>query len=401
MSFLGVLFKPFKKLVKKIGKGIKKVVKKIGKAVGKLGIVGQIGMMLLMPYASAALGSFFGASGTLSSWGATLLSKSNIAAKALGHTLNAINTVGTMAGKAYTSVTGTINNAFDTVMQKGTQFLERIGFKKPGISTQADALADSVASGIAPDGGIPAVGTGEGAATITKPQTFMDTIKATQSDTLSPNELYQNYQKKLLQGDSRVLQGLQEAQGKQVADFLNEPISLLNKTGGDSVVKAATPTFNISTPTLPNVADETLGSKLSGFVGEQVQAGLTKAKNTIGTEIQNIITAPVDAVKDKATEALKVKTLETLGLEDPVQGSDYSQYKTPVPEAVATDSGIDFTNSYAINAFAQQGNNTVPYGLSNAGHVSSIFDPQNNPTTNSFMTEYYLAPNVNRQLGVA
>ena len=345
--------------------------------------------MLLMPYASAALGSFFGASGTLSSWGATLLSKPGIGRAALGHTLNAINTVGTMAGKAYTSVTGTINNAFDTVMQKGTQFLERTGFKKPGISTQADALADSVASGIAPDGGIPAVGAGEGAATITKPQTFMDTIKATQSDTLSPNELYQNYQKNAAQN---------VATKSPFSSSLEK--SLLESTI-DPVQTAATPTFNISTPTLPNVADETLGRKISGFVGEQVQAGLTKAKNTIGTEIQNIITAPVDAVKDKATEALKVKTLETLGLEDPVQGSDYSQYKTPVPEAVATDSGIDFTNSYAINAFAQQGNNTVPYGLSNAGHVSSIFDPQNNPTTNSFMTEYYLAPNVNRQLGVA
>ena len=51
MSFLGALFKPFKKIIKKIGKGIKKVVKKIGKVVNKLGIVGQIGMMFLMPYA--------------------------------------------------------------------------------------------------------------------------------------------------------------------------------------------------------------------------------------------------------------------------------------------------------------------------------------------------------------
>ena len=59
MGLLGALFKPFKKIVKKIGKGIKKVVKKIGKAVGKLGIVGQIGMMFLMPYAAGALGSFF------------------------------------------------------------------------------------------------------------------------------------------------------------------------------------------------------------------------------------------------------------------------------------------------------------------------------------------------------
>jgi len=389
MSFLGALFKPFKKLVKKIGKGIKKVAKKIGKAVGKLGIVGQIGMMFLMPYASAALGSFFGASGTLSSWGATLLSKPGIGRAALGHTLNAINTVGTMAGKAYTSVTGTINNAFDTVMKKGTQFLERTGLKTPGASTPTDALADlssAVESGQAIDPSLRSV-----------KDTNLMRIKPESNLT---EELYKGYQKQAtedLATKSPFSSSLESIAGG--GGEVGRTQSLLESTI-DPVQTAATPTFNISTPTLPNVADETLGSKLSGFVGEQVEAGLTKAKNTIGTEIQNIITAPVDAVKDKATEALKVKTLETLGLEDPVQGSDYSQYKTPVPEAVATDSGIDFTNSYAINAFAQQGNNTVPYGLSNAGHVSSIFDPQNNPTTNSFMTEYYLAPNVNRQLGV-
>tara|TARA_B100000902_G_C26617941_1_gene578354 strand:+ start:13 stop:534 length:522 start_codon:yes stop_codon:yes gene_type:complete len=142
MGLLGALFKPFKKLVKKIGKKVKKVFKKIGKAIGKLGIVGQIGMMFLMPYAAGALGSFFGTAGTLSKWGATLLSKGGIASKALGHTLNAINTVGTTIGKVYTGVTDTISNAFDTVMKKGTQFLEKTGFKTPGASTPTDALTD-------------------------------------------------------------------------------------------------------------------------------------------------------------------------------------------------------------------------------------------------------------------
>ena len=42
-----------RKTVKKIGRGIKKVVKKIGKAFGKLGIVGQIGLMFLMPHLGA------------------------------------------------------------------------------------------------------------------------------------------------------------------------------------------------------------------------------------------------------------------------------------------------------------------------------------------------------------
>ena len=131
MSFLGALFKPLKKIVKKIGKKVKKVFKKIGRAVGKLGIVGQIGMMFLMPYAAGALGSFFGSAGTLSKWGATLLGKPGIASKALGHTLNAINTVGTTIGKVYTGVTDTISNAFDIVMNKGREIL---GIPKAPVS---------------------------------------------------------------------------------------------------------------------------------------------------------------------------------------------------------------------------------------------------------------------------
>ena len=46
-----------------IGKGNKKVVKKIGKAFGKLGIVGQIGLMFLMPH----LGTMWG---NIGSWAA-------------------------------------------------------------------------------------------------------------------------------------------------------------------------------------------------------------------------------------------------------------------------------------------------------------------------------------------
>ncbi len=56
------IFKGIKKVVKKIGRGIKKVAKKVGKFVGKiiepfqkLGIVGQIGLMFLMPHAAGWL----------------------------------------------------------------------------------------------------------------------------------------------------------------------------------------------------------------------------------------------------------------------------------------------------------------------------------------------------------
>ena len=140
MGFFSKVWKGLKKGVKKIARGIKKVVKKVGRAIGKLGIVGQIGMMFLMPYAMGALGSMFGATGTLSSWSTTLLGHSNIASQALGHTLNLVNTAGTMAGQAYKSVTGAISGAFD----KTGNFLKGRGFvATPTIDPNMTASAFS------------------------------------------------------------------------------------------------------------------------------------------------------------------------------------------------------------------------------------------------------------------
>ena len=405
MSFFGVLFKPFKKLVKKIGKGIKKVAKKIGKAVGKLGIVGQIGMMFLMPYAVGALGSFFGASGTLSSWGATLLKSSNIGARALGHTLNAVNTVGTMAGKAYTTVTNTISNAFNSVVNTGKKGLTKMGFGK-GVNVPADVVGGTLpeAPSFYAD----------------KPATFMDKVGSIKPDSLAGGEnftenLFKGYEKSIAQGDSRILQGLQEAQGIREAAFLTEGgiakgsidyNSLLSpeKTVADMASSNITATMAppvISNPSVTmDVAGDTLIAKGKSFLSEQVQAGFTSAKEKLGAEIQNVITAPVDAITGKASEIAKVKTLEMLGIEEPVQGAEHGTYN-PTPLLAGTDSGIDFTNSYVVDSFAKQGNNHLAYGIANRGYVGNLFDPQNNPTANDFMSQYYVGANVNRQLGVA
>ena len=131
-----------RKKAKQIGKGIKKVFKKIGKAIGKLGVVGQIGMMFLMPYATKALGSFFGASGKLATWSTKLLGKAGIGSKALGHTLNLINKAGTFAGKVYSGVTETINGAID----RTGNFLKGRGFVKTPV-VSSDILAQGVDAG--------------------------------------------------------------------------------------------------------------------------------------------------------------------------------------------------------------------------------------------------------------
>jgi hypothetical protein len=139
MGILSKAWKGIKKAVKKVGKGIKKVFKKVTGAIGKLGIVGQIGMMFLMPYATSALGSFFGASGKLATWSSKLLGKAGMGSKALGHTLNLVNKAGTFVGKVYSGVTETISGAID----RTGNFLKGRGFVKTPV-VSPDILAQGV-----------------------------------------------------------------------------------------------------------------------------------------------------------------------------------------------------------------------------------------------------------------
>jgi len=112
MGFFKKVFKGIKKVAKKIGKGIKKVVKKVGKAFGKLGIVGQIGLMFLMPHLS--LSSAWGQLGSFASKGTSLLHK------AVGAVYNA----GNMVGNVYKTVTEAIGNGFD----RASNYLKGEGF---------------------------------------------------------------------------------------------------------------------------------------------------------------------------------------------------------------------------------------------------------------------------------
>ena len=126
MGLLKKLWKGVKKVVKKIGKGIKKVVGKIGAAIGKLGVIGQIGMMFLMPYAMSGLSSFFGGVGAkIATWSTNLATSNPLVSKFLG----AVHKAGSMAVNAYNTVTTAIGNGVD-----------RVGnfFKGEGFTLSAD-----------------------------------------------------------------------------------------------------------------------------------------------------------------------------------------------------------------------------------------------------------------------
>ena len=391
MGLLGALFKPFKKIVKKIGKGIKKVVKKIGKAVGKLGIVGQIGMMFLMPYAAGALGSFFGASGQLASWGTTLLKGSGIASKALGHTLNAINTVGTMAGKVYTGVTDTIGKAFDVVTGKGK------------IADVGQAMKDAV-TGVTDSTKLmsPKYLETQQALTASAKEASKSLVEKSLQEGLKDfptigesaipetniNDLFKKYEQQTsigLDPADQALLGLQPSTLKPTdigSNFINN-------------IQARTPAEDAI---LGDMGDVVLNAD------QQENTLLGRVKNFATETFQEVKGDVVEKGKQKIKTFAKNKTMEFLGFQEgaaQVQGDNGSYNGSMIPMLSRTDSGVDFTNSATIDAFAKQGNNHLAYSMANLGHVGNLFDRYNNPVANEQMTAYYLAPNVNKQLAGA
>ena len=106
MGFFKKLFKGVKKVVKKIGKGIKSAFKSVGKFMGKLGIVGQIGLGLLLPGVGAMLGK---AAGFLIGTGGTV-------ATAAGNFINAALNIGTKVGNVFQTVTKGVTKVIGDVV---------------------------------------------------------------------------------------------------------------------------------------------------------------------------------------------------------------------------------------------------------------------------------------------
>ena len=175
MGIFSKIFKGIKKVVKKIGKGIKKVVGKIGRAFGKFGIVGQLGLMFLMPYALTGLASLWGtAAGTagvtastvgatagatataaaattagtgFGGWAANMAAKKGLSG-ILGKTAQLIHSAGTLAAKPFSFVSDVIGSSVDFLVGKGTDLVNGVknvfGIGTPttgGITVPLDSLA--------------------------------------------------------------------------------------------------------------------------------------------------------------------------------------------------------------------------------------------------------------------
>jgi len=345
-----------------------------------------------MPYAAGALGSFFGASGQLASWGTTLLKGSGIASKALGHTLNAINTVGTMAGKVYTGVTETVGKAFDVVSGKA-----KIGDVGKALKDTVTGVADSTKLMS------PKYLEAQQALTASAKEASKSLVEKSMQEGLKDfssigesaipetniNDLFKKYEQQTgigLDPADQALLGLQPPTPKPTnigSNFIKN-------------IQAKTPAEKAMFPS--DVSDVILNAD------QQENTLLGRVKDFTTETFQEVKGDVVEEGKQKIKTFAKNKTMEFLGFQEgaaQVQGDNGSYNGSMIPMLSRTDSGVDFTNSETIDAFAKQGNNHLAYSMANLGHVGNLFDRYNNPVANEQMTAYYLAPNVNKQLAGA
>ena len=146
MGLFSKIKKGFKKIVKKVGRGIKKVAKGIGKVLGKIakpfqkfGILGQIALSFIMPWAVGGImkGMGYLASSSFGTFASGLAGKSNLFLKAAGKLAQGINFGAAKINQAYTFISDGISKGLDWVGEQGAKL-------KKGITNKFDAAKEWV-----------------------------------------------------------------------------------------------------------------------------------------------------------------------------------------------------------------------------------------------------------------
>jgi hypothetical protein len=119
MGFFSKVFKGVGKVFRKIGRGLKKIAAKFGKFMGKIGIIGQIGLSLLLPGIGTMLGNLAG-----SMINTTLGGIAGAVVKGAGAVLNTAVNIGTKVGSTFKTITEGVTKVMGEVATVG---LDKLG----------------------------------------------------------------------------------------------------------------------------------------------------------------------------------------------------------------------------------------------------------------------------------
>lgn len=289
MGIFSKVWKGIKKTVKKIGKGIKKVFGKVATAFGKLGIVGQLGLAILMPYALSALSGFAGAAlGKVGTWSATLLKSSNVFAKAVGYGLKGVHMAGTAVGNMYTSITDTISAGVDKTK-------EFFGFEPTAKVDLPNKINGDIEFQINKDGTIKWDSSNdfgaskvdisafkEGTLELKGTQTFAE--RAVSSSATSAAHIVDFVPESLLgKSTSLVDSATTTSMFQDIASGTKEFFSDINVTNADSKIRKDIADFSVydyAKTTVTGAVDE-------AFTGGVVAAGQQKVAGALGYKVPN------------------------------------------------------------------------------------------------------------------
>jgi len=283
MGFFKNIVKGVGKVFKNIGKGVTKVFKKFGKFMGKIGIVGQIAMMFILPGIGAALMKGFGAlwtgvvgqtaaqgaaaaaaTGAATATAATAGGASAAAAAASGATAAA--GVSTAASGLLGSSSAILRGA-GMVLEKGAQFARTI---QAGYKTVSQAVTGAFAETGKWIGGKLGMKTAEGAA-----------MKGS----------WANYSQGVTDSFAKL--------GDKAAEFWS-PVADIGKVGGNTAIKL--PKIGTNAAEAAKATAGELARTSSDFVPEAANAGsgittdismpTTELKSQIAKGAESTFTSP-------------------------------------------------------------------------------------------------------------
>jgi len=361
MGFFSKLFKPMKKVWKKIGKGIKKAFMKIGKFMNKIGIVGQIALGLILPGIGQALGAWAGTA-----------SSTVFGAAAKGFVNAAIN-IGTKVGSVFKTVTQgvtkVIGQTVGTVINKipgAGDFIKDLTMGKIDITQMKNF-------------------TGDGGVFETAGKVLTDTMNAGKDlfsmDTLVGKNKFAVEAMKSKVAEAIPTSGNFSKAGIDTFDSTRPQMSGL--TDGDTTnafTEISKPDSIMAKPTtVEKVVTETVDDS---FIGK-LKTGVSDGKEYLGEKVGSIIPDAIDQTAKTITDLPSNLIKKEAGLIGPAkQGNVYSSQPAQFT-AVGTGADSMLMNTGAI----QQDMSAGLQGM--FGNPSAIFnDLQAKQETENYQAQF-------------
>jgi len=378
MGFFSKVFKGVGKVFKKIGKGIKSAFKKFGRFMGKIGILGQIAMMFILPGIGNAILGTAGSLATVAGIGGATVTAAAIPASGLLG--GALGSIGVAAGKAAVWVgnkIATVKNVFSNITQGVTETLgnfaktagKKLGFKGEMFTNAADNFFSSGTTG-----GETAFSKSFGSSSkfqnlttdFSKVSKAIDDIEIEskidsgssnmQGMLDSTNEIIKN-DFELPQGSSN-MQGMLDSTNEIIKNDFELPQGSSNMQGMlDSANETIKNDFEL--PQGSSNMQEMLDS-----ANEEISTSLLSKERPLTQKFVESTGGVFEGFGTKIKKGVQSQALQALGLENKPQAPIYNQYAAYVPSFdVAPQGTYGAPESMGARDFEQQvTNNTSPYG---------------------------------------